>query len=153
MPNSAPAQPPGVFVHKLAARPLRVLLAEDSPVNQKVASKMLQKAGHTVTVVETGVEVVAAFSREAFDVVLMDVQMPEMDGFEATQVIRTQEDGQRHIPIIALTAHAMQGDRERCLEAGMDGYVAKPFRAAELYAALAAHTACDTPLSGSTSSL
>jgi signal transduction histidine kinase/ligand-binding sensor domain-containing protein/ActR/RegA family two-component response regulator len=146
---AAPPQPPtasGVFVPKLAARPLRVLLAEDSPVNQKVASKMLQKAGHSVTVVESGVEVIAAFGRETFDVVLMDVQMPEMDGFEATQVIRTQEHGgDRHIPIIALTAHAMQGDRERCLEAGMDGYVAKPFRAAELYAALAEHTACDTP--------
>jgi signal transduction histidine kinase/ligand-binding sensor domain-containing protein/CheY-like chemotaxis protein len=144
-PVERPAPPAGVFVPRLAARPLRVLLAEDSPVNQKVASKMLQKAGHTVTVVESGVEVVAAFGRETFDVVLMDVQMPEMDGFEATQAIRTQEQGERHIPIIALTAHAMQGDRERCLEAGMDGYVAKPFRAAELYAALAEHTDCDSP--------
>jgi CheY-like chemotaxis protein/HPt (histidine-containing phosphotransfer) domain-containing protein len=110
-----------------------VLLAEDSLVNQKVAVGLLEKQGHTVVVARNGKEAIAALQREPFDLVLMDVEMPEMDGLEATAVIRVQErQAGGHVPIIAMTAHAMQGDRERCLAAGMDGYLAKPIRAEEL---------------------
>jgi PAS domain S-box-containing protein len=121
-----------------AARRLRVLLAEDNVVNQRLAVRLLEKAGHAVTVAANGREAVAALDREAFDVVLMDVQMPEMGGFEATAVIREREKASgRHVPIVAMTAHAMKGDRERCLLAGMDDYVSKPVRAQELHEALA----------------
>jgi len=119
------------------ARALRVLLAEDNVVNQKVARRILEKAGHEVTVVSTGREAVDAVARETFDVVLMDVQMPEMNGLEAAEAIRARERaGGRRVPILALTAHAMRGDREKCLAAGMDGYLSKPVRPADLYAAL-----------------
>jgi len=115
--------------------PLHILLAEDGLVNQKVAVSLLEQRGHQVVVANNGEEAVAALGRQSFDVVLMDVQMPTMDGFEATARIREKEAGSgRHIPIIAMTAHAMKGDRERCLAAGMDGYIAKPIRAKELYA-------------------
>jgi CheY-like chemotaxis protein len=115
-------------------RPRRILLAEDSPVNQKLAIALLQKRGHQVRVARTGREALDLLDQEPFDLVLMDVQMPEMDGFEATAAIRRREAVHGgHIPIIALTAHAMKGDRERCLEAGMDAYLAKPIRAQELY--------------------
>jgi PAS domain S-box-containing protein len=127
--SSAPAshQP------KPKAARLRVLLAEDNAVNQKIACRVLEKQGHQVTIAPDGREALAALDRENFDVVLMDVQMPEMDGFETTAAIRVRERNTgKHMPIIAMTAHAMQGDRERCLAAGMDGYIAKPIRAREL---------------------
>jgi PAS domain S-box-containing protein len=114
--------------------PLRILLAEDNAVNRKVATALLERAGHTLLAVENGQAAVDAATREPFDVVLMDVQMPEMDGLTATQRIRVAEQGARHVPIIALTAQAMRGDRERCLSAGMDGYVTKPFDQELLFA-------------------
>ena len=118
--------------------PLRVLLAEDSVVNQKLAIGLLEKHGHTVVVAANGKEAIAALTSQEFDVVLMDVEMPEMDGLEATAVIRVQEKQTgEHIPIVAMTAHAMKGDRERCLEAGMDEYVSKPIRAQQLFETLA----------------
>jgi two-component system sensor histidine kinase/response regulator len=114
-------------------RRLRVLLAEDNAVNQKIACRFLEKAGHHVTLASDGRQALAAIERENFDVVLMDVQMPEMDGFEATAAIRAQErDTGKRLPIIAMTAHAMAGDRERCLAAGMDNYIAKPISARAL---------------------
>src|SRR5262249_41958062 len=116
-----------------ALRPLHILLAEDNPVNQTLALRILQKPGHTGAVAGTGGEAVADWEKAPYDVVLMDVQMPEMGGFEATALIRAREQGSgRHTPIIALTAHAMKGDRERCLQAGMDGYVAKPISVDDL---------------------
>jgi PAS domain S-box-containing protein len=129
-------------------RPLRLLLAEDSPVNQKLALGLLAKQGHEVRVAHNGKEAVAAWEAEPFDVVLMDVQMPELDGLEAARLIRAREkETGRHVPIIAMTAHAMRGDRELCLEAGMDHYVPKPIRASELFAALEKVAACSTPVS------
>jgi CheY-like chemotaxis protein len=117
--------------------PLRVLLAEDSPVNQKLALGVLRRHGHEVTVVNNGREALQALERGTFDVVLMDIQMPELDGLDATAVIRAKEQSAGgHVPIVAMTAHAMKGDRERCLAAGMDGYVAKPVRSGELFAVL-----------------
>jgi signal transduction histidine kinase/DNA-binding NarL/FixJ family response regulator len=114
---------------------LRVLLAEDNPVNQRLTERLLQKRGHAVNIANDGEQAIAAASRERFDLILMDVQMPGTNGFEATASIRAleQETGRR-TPIIAITAHAMTGDRERCLEAGMDAYISKPVRAYELYA-------------------
>jgi len=100
---------------------------------------MLEKRGHSVLVAGNGKEALEALETEAFDLVLMDVQMPEMDGFEATAAIREREKKTgHHLPILAMTAHAMQGDRERCLEAGMDGYVSKPVRPKELFEAIEA---------------
>jgi two-component system sensor histidine kinase/response regulator len=111
----------------------RILLVEDNPVNQKLARYLLEKEGHLVVVASDGREALAALEREAFAVVLMDVQMPEMGGMEATAAIREREQGTgRHVPIVAMTAHAMQGDRERCLAAGMDAYLSKPIRREEL---------------------
>jgi two-component system, sensor histidine kinase and response regulator len=119
----------------LAARPLRVLLAEDNLVNQKLAVGLLQKRGHLTTVAGNGRLALEALEREQFDLVLMDVQMPEMGGFEATRAIRERERATgAHIPIVAMTARAMAGDREACLAAGMDAYLAKPIRPGELIA-------------------
>ncbi len=112
---------------------MRVLVAEDNAVNQRLATRLLEKRGHRVTVAANGREAVDALAKQNFDLVLMDVQMPEMDGIEATAVIREQEkQNGAHLPIIALTAHAMKGDRERCLAAGMDGYLSKPIRSQQL---------------------
>jgi CheY-like chemotaxis protein len=111
-------------------RRLNILLAEDNRVNQLLAAGVIENDGHRVVVANNGREALEKLAEERFDLVLMDVQMPEMDGFEATAVIRGKEkESGGHLPIIALTAHAMKGDRERCLDAGMDAYVAKPIKA------------------------
>ncbi len=111
----------------------RILLAEDNPVNQKVALRLIEKQGHSVETAGTGAEAVAKSAADDFDLILMDVQMPEMDGLEATRAIRERERiTGKHIPIFALTAHAMAGDRDLCLAAGMDGYLSKPISAQEL---------------------
>jgi len=117
-----------------AARRLRVLVAEDNAVNRKLAEHLLQRRGHTALIVTNGREATDALLEDDVDLVLMDLQMPEMDGFEATAVIRQRERacGGR-TPIIALTAHAMAGDRQRCLDADMDGYISKPVKAVELF--------------------
>ena len=134
-PSFVPSQQENAaqIVASESLRALSVLLAEDNKVNQKVAVALLKKAGHRVQVVANGRDAVLESSRGAFDVVLMDVQMPEVDGIQATQMIRAREKGSgAHLPIIALTAHVMNGDRERCLEAGMDDYLSKPLSAAAL---------------------
>jgi CheY-like chemotaxis protein len=113
-------------------------VADDNYVNQIFARGLLECQGHTVSIAANGREAVQAFEDGAFDLILMDVQMPEMDGFEAAQAIRKRETGQHRTPIIALTAHAMASDRELCLAAGMDGFVTKPIAAGELAAAIAA---------------
>jgi len=124
---------------------LHVLLAEDNVVNQKLALGVLDKLGHRVTLASNGREAVEACRRESFDVVLMDVQMPEMDGLEATRFLRESErDSGAHVPIVAMTAHAMKGDKQRCLDAGMDLYLAKPFRMRDLADTLRAATAGHT---------
>ena len=110
-----------------SAQPLRILVAEDNPVNQKLAMKMLGKMGHTVTLAGTGVEALRQWHNREFDLVFMDVQMPEMDGLEATMRIRQEEKAAAgHVPIVAMTAYAMSGDKDRCLNAGMDNYITKP---------------------------
>jgi PAS domain S-box-containing protein len=139
LPASATEPAPLITRHSLreSRRRLRILLAEDHPVNQRVAVRMLEKRGHLVVVARSGKEAVAIAREQPLDLVLMDVQMPELDGFEATAAIRDQEKATgKHLPIIAMTAHAMEGDRERCLAAGMDGYVAKPVTARGLFEAI-----------------
>ena len=120
-----------------SARPLRILLSEDHPVNQVFAMDILQRWGHEVVLAQNGREAVEQYVGSTFDVVLMDIQMPIMDGFEATAAIRLcEKDRNTHVPIVAMTAHAMEGDREQCLSSGMDAYVSKPIRPAELFALL-----------------
>jgi CheY-like chemotaxis protein len=132
------ADPPPVETTPAAGHlALRVLLAEDNPINRRVSVLLLEKQGCSVVVVENGKQVIEAWREQDFDLILLDVQMPIMDGFETTAQLRQIETRTgRRIPIVALTAHAMRGDEERCLEAGMDGYVSKPVRPQELYAAL-----------------
>jgi CheY-like chemotaxis protein/HPt (histidine-containing phosphotransfer) domain-containing protein len=127
-PPASPARP---------TRRLHVLVVEDNRVNQTLARRILEQRGHQVTMAENGRQALEALDRGRFDVVLMDVQMPVMNGLEATARIRADEQGgDRHLPIVAMTAHAMRGDRERCLNAGMDGYLVKPIQADEMIAAL-----------------
>src|SRR6202023_19831 len=121
---------------------LRVLLAEDNAVNQRLAARMLEKRGHCVTVTSNGREALDALEKGAYDLVLMDLQMPEMDGFQATAALRAREKHNgTHVQVVALTAHAMKGDRERCMAAGMDGYLSKPIRPRELYDLLESYLA------------
>jgi two-component system, sensor histidine kinase and response regulator len=116
---------------------LSILLAEDNEVNQVIVQRVLERCGHRVTVVNNGFAVLSTLEKSRFDLILMDVQMPEMDGVKATQAIRLAEQATgTHIPIIALTAHAMPGDRERCLLAGMDAYITKPIKPRTFFAAL-----------------
>lgn len=110
-----------------------VLLVEDHPINQRLAQTLLEKWNYVVTTVENGIEALAALRKTTVDLILMDLQMPAMDGFQTTAVIRRDElNTGRHVPIVALTAHAIEGDRQRCLAAGMDAYVSKPIRPEEL---------------------
>ncbi|MCY3788580.1 MAG: response regulator, partial [Gemmatimonadetes bacterium] len=134
--GDAPADE-SVVVESWGRTARRILLAEDGAINQQVAVRLLEERGHSVAVVNNGRAAVEQVAAQPFDVVLMDVQMPEMDGIEATAAIRRAEaQTGGHVPIIAMTAHAMKGDRDRFLAAGMDGYVAKPVRPHELYAAV-----------------
>jgi signal transduction histidine kinase/CheY-like chemotaxis protein len=141
----APGQEP-LTRHSLnESRPkLRVLLAEDNAINQKLAIRLLEKQGHSITVANDGTEAVAAVENGEFDVVLMDVQMPNMSGLDAAAAIRTRERSTgKHVPIVAMTAHAMKGDQERCLEAGMDGYVSKPIQPGQMMEVIARVTGSD----------
>jgi two-component system CheB/CheR fusion protein len=116
-----------------ATQSLRILLAEDNPVNQMLAARLLENHGHRVALARNGREALEQIAAQPFDVVLMDVQMPELDGLEATAAIREQEKTNgRHLPIVAMTASAMQSDHQRCLAAGMDGYVSKPININQL---------------------
>ncbi|HUZ45739.1 MAG TPA: PAS domain S-box protein [Terriglobia bacterium] len=137
--SGAPERVPLVTRHYLreTQRAAHILLAEDNAVNQKLVMRLLEKRGLSVTATGNGKEVLAALEKQSFDLALMDVQMPEMDGFEATAIIRKREQGTGiHLPIIALTAYAMKGDEERCIAAGMDAYVSKPIRPQELFKAI-----------------
>ncbi|MBL8766894.1 MAG: response regulator [Planctomycetes bacterium] len=131
VPQSAPREPNGATQERTSA-PLWVLVADDNPVNQRVAQKMLERLGHSVNLVANGIEALAALRRQRYDVVLMDCQMPEMDGFEATREIRAGEAGAPDVRIVAVTANAMSGDRDRCVAVGMDDYLSKPFKLGEL---------------------
>lgn len=136
---SAPSAAPDPAEASAASNltPLRILLAEDSLVNQRLALALLERHQHSVQVAQTGKQALSMLEEQPFDLVLMDVQMPELDGLAATRAIREAEQNSgRHLPIIAMTAHALKGDRERCLQAGMDEYVPKPVREAQLWAAI-----------------
>jgi len=135
--DEPPTRPVTRHTLRESGRPLRILVAEDNPINQKLAVRILGKWGHETKVAANGRAVLAQLEAEEFDLVLMDVQMPELDGLAATREIRAREQATgRHLPIIAMTANAMKGDREACLAAGMDAYIAKPIRIEELYAAI-----------------
>ena len=124
-------------------QPLRILLAEDNPVNQRIATAALGKAGHMVTVAGDGYAALAAVNRDTFDIILMDLQMPHMSGYEATAAIRAREAqlSLPRVPIVAMTAHAMASDAQRCLDAGMDGHIAKPVQVRSLAAIVSQHAA------------
>jgi signal transduction histidine kinase/ActR/RegA family two-component response regulator len=129
--REAPAAEPRTVVE--SPRTYRILLAEDNPVNQKLATRLIEKRGHSVVAVKNGREAVEQVEKEFFDVVLMDISMPEMDGLQATAILREKYKDKRHLPIIAMTAHALRGDREMCLNAGMDGYLTKPINSELLF--------------------
>lgn len=149
MPKPAWNNVPEAAEASETGRSLRILLAEDNVINQKLASRTLENRGHSVTIAHNGREVLAALAAQRFDVVLMDVQMPEIDGFEATAELRKREFATGgHTPIVAMTAHAMKGDRERCINAGMDEYICKPVRPAELFAAIEKVTFSESSNSG-----
>ena len=138
-PGQAKQGPPLITLHSLreGRGRLKILLAEDNRVNQVLAVRLLEKRGHSVVLVETGKAALKALQTESFDLALMDIQMPEMDGLEATARVREHERATgMHIPIVAMTAHAMTGDKERCLEAGMDAYISKPLSVKELFATI-----------------
>jgi signal transduction histidine kinase/DNA-binding response OmpR family regulator len=136
-PTTATSSLPLRPAFEKSPRSLRLLLAEDNTINQRLAVRLLEKRGHSVVVVNNGREAVAALAAQQFDLVLMDVEMPEMDGYEAAAVLRAKEQAAGgHIPIIAMTAHAMKGARETCLAAGMDSYVSKPLQAKALFDAI-----------------
>ena len=137
IPGQKTFSPEGGQGSAVKSNPLRILIAEDNAVNAALVSKLLAKHGHRVQVAVDGVEAVQKMSEDDFDVVLMDVQMPGMDGFQATNAIRLREQGSgRRVTILALTAHAIQGYRDLCMDAGMDGYLTKPIRTSDLLAAL-----------------
>ena len=141
-------QPQLITRHSLreGRKHLRILVVEDNPVGRHLAVRLAEKQGHSTMTAASGRDALEILEKEKFDLVLMDVQMPEMDGFEATAAIRRKEAGTGfHLPVIALTAHAMQGDRERCLEAGMDAYLTKPLQLKELFAMLEGVSAKLTP--------
>jgi CheY-like chemotaxis protein len=133
-----PEPPPSSLLEPPArVRNLRVLLVEDNLVNQKLGRRLLEKQGHTVVVAGNGREGLEELEKQPFDLVLMDVQMPELDGLEATRLLRSREQGTgRHVIVLAMTACAMTGDREKCLQAGMDGYLSKPIQPQELSGAI-----------------
>jgi len=143
-PGRAPARPAGRKSERAARLPReglshRILVVEDDPANRFVAVRMLETLGIHAVAVTDGVAALDAIARERFDLVLMDCQMPRLDGYEATRLLRQQEKGDRHLPIIALTAHAMKGDREKCLTAGMDDYLATPLEESEIIDVLERH--------------
>jgi two-component system, sensor histidine kinase and response regulator len=141
-----PASPAGGEPILKGSRSLRILLAEDNPVNQRLAVRILEKWGHSIAVAGNGRKAVETWEKETFDLVLMDVQMPEMSGTEATAFIREREKGRnRRTPIIAMTAHAMEGDREKCLSAGMDHYVTKPIDQKRLFEAIESFSSMRPP--------
>jgi len=144
VPETAPQFEPGV--ETAPARSLRVLVADDNLVNQRLLSRVLEKCGHRITLVGNGSEAVDAARGGGYDAILMDVEMPEMDGLAATALIRSAEARGHRVPIIAMTAHAMSGDRERCLQAGMDDYLSKPISTRELEAMLGRFAGVEAPV-------
>ena len=134
--RSAPKSKPVLDPEMGSRHPLRILLAEDNVVNQKLAMRLLQQMGYRADLASNGIEAIESIERQTYDVVLMDVQMPEMDGMEASRQITGRWDANSRPRIVAMTANAMQGDREACLAAGMDDYVTKPIRVDALVEAL-----------------
>jgi CheY-like chemotaxis protein len=136
-PLTASLTSAAIALARPASAPLKILLAEDNPINERVACGILKSAGHSVEVARAGSQVQPLLAAHHFDLILMDIQMPDMDGFEVTAAIREAEKkAGGHVPIIAMTAHAMEGYKERCLAGGMDGYLTKPIRRDLLLAAL-----------------
>jgi CheY-like chemotaxis protein len=142
----SPASSTVIDPEMAAHSPLRILLAEDNLVNQKLALRLLSQMGYQADVAANGLEAIQAVERQPYDVILMDVQMPEMDGLEATRRLCAQIPASKRPHIIAMTANAMQGDREMCLQAGMDDYLSKPIRVEELVRALSQSPSRETPL-------